>query len=140
MNLTLLKTFWKYKKYIGYATAVIGLVVAIWQFSGMLYDQIYERGRYDMRQEMLQSFNDQMLEMRKKYEEETQKALNTMKADYDAELKRVRDEKEIEVKTEKVIEYVYKEIEVPAACNQLASDVIWVLQEGVNTIRATRNE
>ena len=139
MQLKWLSLLWKNKKYIGYVSAILGVIIAIWQLSSMLYDSIYERGRADMRQELTQQMTDRIGEMRKKYEEQTQKALDIMASDYEAEISRIKAEQEVIVKTEKVIEYVDREIEVPVECESTADDIIWVLQQGIHTIRSTRD-
>lgn len=131
---------WKHKKQLGYITAALTLVITLWQFSEMLYDSIYERGREDMRTELQRKMNDQLDEMRLKYEEQTQNALNNLAADHADEIARIRSEQEVKVITQKVIEYVDRKVEVPIGCESVADDVIWVLQQGVHTIRTTRDE
>lgn len=131
---------WKYKKQLGYITAILTVAITLWQLGDMIYDRIYEKGRTDMRTELQQKLYDQLEEMRIKYEKQTQIALNNLAADHADEIARIRSEQEIKVITQKVIEYVDREIKVPVGCESVADDVIWVLQQGVHTIRSTRDE
>lgn len=136
----ILAILWKHKKQLGYITVILTLVVTLWQLGGMIHDSIYEKGRTDMRTELQQKLYDQLDEMRLKYEKQTQIALNNLAADHADEIARIRSEQEIKVITQKVIEYVDSEIKVPVGCESVADDVIWVLQQGVHTIRSTRDE
>lgn len=136
----ILAILWKHKKQLGYITVILTLAVSLWQLGDMIYDSIYEKGRTDMRTELQQKLYDQLDEMRIQYEKQTQNALNNLAADHADEIARIRSEQEIKVITQKVIEYVDREIKVPIGCESVTDDVIWVLQQGVHTLRSTRDE
>lgn len=71
-------------------------------------------------------------------EKEIKKRLDTQKFIFDSELQRVINEKTVETKIKKVIEYVDK-IEIKTECTNLTDDVIGLLNQAVNTANSASN-
>ena len=121
------------KAIIGYATAVAGLLMALYQVGSA----IYETGRESMRTELIAEHNKAMEAAKKEYEDKVSKALKRIQKDHADELVRVRNEQVIVTKVKKVIEYVDKEIVVQAECDALANSVVVVLKQAIDIVNGT---
>ena len=121
------------KAAIGYASVVAGLLFTLYQ----LHSAVYESGRESMRTELIAQHNAAMENARKDYEKRVNESMLRVQADHADELARVRNEREIITKVEKVTEYVDKEIIVQSECDDLANDVISVLKQATNIVNAT---
>lgn len=124
------------KAAIGYASVVAGLLFTLYQ----LHSAVYESGRESMRTELIAQHNAAMENARKDYEKRVNESMLRVQADHADELARVRNEREIITKVEKVTEYVDREIIVQAECDDLADSVVVVLQQAADIIRNPRNE
>lgn len=120
----------KYKKLIGYATAVLTLVVTLYQ----LHDYIYKSGYQAAVNEITAEHNKALESQRKEYEKKIEESLERIQADHAQELERVRNEREIITKVETVTEYVDREIIVEAQCDALANHVISVLKQATSIV------
>ena len=134
MNVLMVLKFLKANKaMIGYATAVAGLLMALYQVGSAIYDT----GRESMRTELIAEHNEAMEAAKKEYEDKVSDALKRIQADHVDELARVRNEQEIITKVEKVVEYVDKEIIVQTECDALADNVIVVLKHAIDIVNGT---
>lgn len=115
----------KYKKIIGGLTALLTLLV-LWN---QVHDHIYKKGVLDERIRLQAEFNKAFEAQRKEYEIQLQNRLQTLSEDYEDQLRIERERVKIEYITKEVIEYVDREIEIPVGCDDLANNVVRVLQQ-----------
>lgn len=123
------------KKLLSYATGAITVAVSLYQLHGYVYDNGYRAATAAIQAE----HNAALERQRKEYERKTQFALDTLSADHAAEVARLRAEVEIEYVTQTVVEYVTKTIEVPSGCEQLANDVVGVLDKATGIVISASN-
>lgn len=97
-----------------------------------LYDWAYGRGVDDT----IAKFQTKQVELLRQQKGEIEKAFNQRLTEqvalHQVELNRLKTEKVIQTRVEKVIEYVDRKIEVPATCNRMSNNVISVLRQATN--------
>lgn len=109
---------------------IIGILVLIVSFS--LYIESVKTTAYDKGvKDTIKDINDQA-EKQIKEKEDKNKVIK--EEDHKDEVASVKVITEIKYKTEKVIEYVDREIKVPVGCDKLATDVVYVLSETTSNI------
>lgn len=123
------------KKLLSYATGALTVAVSLYQFHGYVYDNGYRAATAEIQAQ----HNAALEQQRKDYERKTQVALDTLSADYAAEVARLRAEVKTEVVTQEVIKYVTKTIEVPSGCEQLAVDVVGMLDKATGIVISAAN-
>ena len=123
------------KKLLSYASGAITVAVILYQLHGYVYDNGYRAAMTQIQAE----HNAALEQQRKEYEHKTQVALDTLSADHAAEVARLRAEFKTEVVTQEVIKYVTKTIEVPSGCDQLAADVVSVLDKATGIVIGAAN-
>lgn len=121
------------KKLIGYATAVLGLVTALYQVKSVIYDSGYNDAKIHFQSEQ----NKLIEQARDKYQRDIEKAMSDIQLTHDSELQRVKEEFKIVEKIKVVTEYVDKEIIVKNECDALAVDVIRVLKQSTDIVSAS---
>ncbi|MBP93800.1 MAG: hypothetical protein CMC55_06760 [Flavobacteriaceae bacterium] len=112
---------------------VIGFIsVAILILGFSLYITNVKRVAYD------KGVSDTITEINKQSDKQIKEQEDKNKVikeeDHKDEVASVKVITEIKYKTEKVIEYVDREIEVPVGCDKLATDVVYVLSETTSNI------
>lgn len=112
-------------KYVVALGAVVGVLLGAVQ----LTNHIYDAGRESMRLEIAEA-NSQTQKA------QTQKALADIVEDGTDAAARAEVQRTVEVKTVEVVKYVTRTIKVPADCSPLAADVVRVLHDTTDAIRA----
>lgn len=123
------------KKLLSYATGAVTVAISLYQLHNYIYDNGYQAATAAIQAE----HNAALEQQRKEYERKTQAALDTLSADHVAEVARLRAEVKTEVVTQEVIKYVTKTIEVPSGCEQLALDVVGVLDKATGIVISAAN-
>lgn len=117
---------------IGKVVALVGALSAFATYSAWLYDLGEKSAHAQIQAEQTRKAN----ENRKSVEKQIAEALKVQADDYDSALERVRNEREIVIKTEEVVKYVDRIKTIPAECDSLAADIVGVLQQHASIIRA----
>lgn len=123
----------QYKKHIAAVAGIATLLVTLYQ----LHDSVYDSGYSAAVVELTAKHNQALEDARKQYEKEINDSISRMQIDHKEELQRVRNEREIITKVEKVTEYVDKEIIVEAQCDELAANVVSVLKQATDITSAS---
>lgn len=118
------------KKIIAQAGVLVTLLVGLYQ----LHDSVYESGIKDCRSEASRVFNEQVLKLQADTAKQVQAALDLQTLDHAKDIERAKKERVIVTQTEVLKEYVTNTIEVPAACDVVASDVVGVLVKATNIV------
>ena len=134
--LSLFSKLIQYRKFIGILLLIIGMVFAY----NLRIDSAYDKGYLDAQTEIQVQYNAEVEKMRKEYERNVQQALINQEREYQSEMERLKNEKKIIVRTNTVIDYVDKIVEVPAECDPLIIDVIRMLDEATGIIYAASDE
>ncbi|WP_333609338.1 hypothetical protein [Arsukibacterium sp.] len=119
-------------KYLAYAAAAAAIITALYQ----AHSYIFEQGRITERAEIQRAYNAAMEKQQAKYRDLVQHALNAQAQDHASEIQRIAANQQTETITKEIIRYVDRKIIVPAECDQLAADVVSVLQQTSAAIRA----
>ena len=119
------------QKYVAYGSAVVALLIALYQ----LHDHVYDSGYRAAEVDLVSKHNKALSEQREKYQADLDNRVAQLQADHNDEVERVRSERETITKVEKVIEYVDKEILVEAQCDDLAVSVVRMLKQATDITR-----
>lgn len=129
---TILKKVETHKKFIAYATAIVGLCTALYQ----LYDHIYDAG-YTAAKVAIQAEQNKLIEkMNADHALEIRAAVSLVQQDFDKEVQRIKSQQEVkEIVKEKVI-YVDREIpvEIDNECVALADSVVRMLKQATSIV------
>ena len=121
---------------LGILIALTTLVSALYAGYNNLKNSWYERGVKDT--ELV--YKQALIDAREQYDVELKASLELYKqqltADFDEELARVKAEQVIDNKVSKEIEYVYKEIAIPAECNTVPTKFGKLFNEAIHTINS----
>lgn len=121
------------KRYWPHIAGGIAVIVSLYQ----VHNYIYQSG-YTAAVTHIQAEHNKALELqRKEYERRTQEALVTIAADHDASIRRLKQEREVEYVTKEVIRYVTEEINVPSECDDLAVDIVGLLDQAASIVIIT---
>lgn len=118
---------------IGIVLVVLFVIFIIYQWRG----NIYQQGVLDERSRLTQEYAVIMEQQRQEYEIASERASQLFSEELEQELSRAREQASAETEIREIIQYVLRPIEVPANCEQLADDIIGVLQQTTDIIRNT---
>lgn len=122
----------KYKKVIALVAGASALAAGIYMWN----QNTYQRGVLDERMRFSELHNQILDEQRQQYEKAAQEAIQLQQIELEEELARVRAEAETKTEIKEVVRYVETEIEVPADCDALATNVSRVLKQATNIVRS----
>lgn len=98
------------------------------------YDSGYDNGYNAKTNEYQEAYNTALRKKTEEYTKAVVKARRIAESDAEARWKRQGTKREIKVVTEKVIEYVDREIKVPVGCSNLAKSINRLLIDSTDSI------
>lgn len=123
------------KNVIGKASAIVALIVSLFALYNHIYDLGYSSATAEIQSQANVQFAQYQQEQKATYETKINKIKNALMDEHAKALARVESEQEIQVKIEKVIEYVEKVV-IKDECTVLANDVVSLLKQTTSIVGA----
>lgn len=128
----------KYKKAIGYVIAIISLIGVIHSILNHYEEKGYNRAVIEIQTEANIEIQKATALAVEKAEAEFRKAAEQQKINFDAELERAKNERQVETEIREVIKYVDK-IKINDECKFIGSDAIKLLNEAIDSANKSSN-
>lgn len=112
-------------------TVLITLILGILQFT---YNQGYDSGMNAEKAANQKAYDEALAIKTKNYTEALNKVKRIAQDDLEAAISKAKEERKIETRTVKVIEYVNREIEVPGDCRDLVIDINRVFIDSTSNV------
>lgn len=117
---------------------VIGAVASLYSITGYFETKGYNRAVVEIQGRVNVEIQKATEKALNKATKEMQVALNKQQVVHDAELKRIKNERIVEIEHKKVIEYVDR-IEVKNECSTVNDSIVRVLNDSIRNSNATGN-
>lgn len=112
-------------------TILIALILGMLQF---IYNQGYDSGMNAEKAANQKAYDEALAIKTKNYTEALNKVKRIAQDDLEAAISKAKEERKIETRTVKVIEYVNREIEVPGDCRDLVIDINRVFIDSTSNV------